>query len=259
MTIELDLSTNIGSHSTHHIWVRDLDLTAEVMGERTFTEVAYLLIVGRLPSSDERRMLDAVLVSLMEHGLTPSAAVTRLTYAVAPEAVQGAVAAGLLGAGSVVLGSMEECGRLLSDIADEVATGVDRADAIEMVVHRYRDERRKLPGLGHVVHVDGDPRAVRLYELAEQLGFLGDHLVTMRDLAGAASARSGRALPINVTGAVAAVLLELDVPWQLHRGFALIARTAGLVAHVGEERSAPISPQLRRAMRDASSRPDASG
>jgi citrate synthase len=116
-------STEISSHDLHHIWVRGHDLTRDLIGKLTFTEMVLLLVCGRLPDPAEHRLLDAILVSLVEHGLTPSAAVARVTYAVAPEALQGAVAAGLLGAGSAVLGSMEECGQVLARIADESSAG----------------------------------------------------------------------------------------------------------------------------------------
>src|SRR5260370_34798172 len=104
------VSSAIASHDLTHIWVRGLDLTAEVLGKYTFTEIIFLLVAGRIPDPDERRLVDAVLVSLVEHGLTPSVMGARMTYSTAPQSLQGAVAAGLLGVGKRVLGSMEECG-----------------------------------------------------------------------------------------------------------------------------------------------------
>lgn len=244
------LTTAIASHDLHHIWLRGHDLTADVMGTRSFADVVFLLIVGRLPDANEQHLTDAVLVSLIEHGLTPSAVVTRMTYNVAPESIQGAVAAGLLGAGSAVLGSMEDCGRLLTRIDDAARNGRLPDDEAAEIAVEYRDERRRIPGLGHVIHIDGDPRATRLLEIAGDCGRRGDHIRHAESLARAAGELAGRTLPLNVTGAVAAVLLELGVPWQLHRGFALISRTAGLVAHVGEEREHPITPAIRRMARE---------
>jgi citrate synthase len=243
------VKTDIAAHDLHHIWVRGLDLTADVMGSMTFGEMVFLLIGGRRPDARELRLVDAMLVSLVEHGLTPSAMVARVTYSVAPESLQGAVAAGLLGAGGVVLGSMEDCGRLLTRISDEVAAGSSRAAAIDGIVAEYRAVGRRLPGMGHAIHTEGDPRAARLYELAGECGYRGEHLAALEALAAAAS-RNGKQLPLNVTGAVAAILLELGVPWRLHRGFALVSRTAGLVAHIGEELSEPITPAIRRLMRE---------
>jgi citrate synthase len=240
-----ELKTELSSHDLHHIWVRGLDLTADIMGELTFAEVVYLLIAGRRPDAQEKLLLDAALVALMEHGLTASAMVARATYWAAPEALQGAVAAGLLGAGSKVLGSMEECGRILTRVETEVAAGSSRTEVIEEIVREYQDRKRRLPGIGHAIHTDGDPRAARLYEIAEECGRRGRHLEAMLELHRVAEARIGRRMPLNVTGAIAGILLELGIPWQLHRGFALISRTAGLVAHIGEELRAPITPAFR--------------
>lgn len=247
---ESRIGTQIASNDLHHIWVRGRDLTEELMGQASFSEVVFLLLCERLPDPDERTLLDAVLVALMEHGLTPSAVVTRMTYGVAPESLQGAVAAGLLGAGSQVLGSMEECGEILTGLGEAVAAGGSLEDAARDVAADFRARRRKLPGLGHVIHTEGDPRARRLFEIAESCGRRGQYTRAMDALADAAARQLGRPLPINVTGAVAAVLLELGVPWRLHRGFALISRSAGLVAHVGEEIAAPITPALRRMVRE---------
>ena len=244
-----DIRTDIASNDLHHIWVRGNDLTADVMGSRTFTDTIFLLIAKRFPEQNEREIVDAMLVSLMEHGLTPSAMVARVTYAVAPESLQGAVAAGLLGAGGVVLGSMEECGKVLTRIASEVDAGSTQEEAIANLVAEYRAAGKHLPGMGHAIHTEGDPRAARLFELATKLGFHGRHVAALQGLADAA-ARS-KPLPINVTGAVAAILLELGIPWKLHRGFALISRSAGLIAHIGEELEQPITPAIRALMRSA--------
>jgi citrate synthase len=241
------ITTEIASTDLHHIWIRGHDLTTDVMGTMTFADMVFLLVVGRVPDPADRRLVDAILVSLVEHGLTPSAMVSRVTYTVAPESLQGAVAAGLLGAGSVVLGSMAECGHILTRIDDEVRGGADRDDAIRRIVEEHRVARRKLPGIGHAIHTDGDPRAPRLYELAAECGRRGRHLEALERLEAIVAERGPRHR-INVTGAVAAILMELDVPWQLHRGFALIARCAGLVAHIGEELTHPITPAIRAAL-----------
>jgi citrate synthase len=244
------ISTDIAGHDTHRIWIRGMDLTSDVLGKLTFAEMIFLLIGGRIPDVQERRLVDAILVSLVEHGLTPSVLAARLTYSGAPESLQGAVAAGLLGVGSRVLGSMEECGRLLTRIADDVSSGTPRTDAVGAVVDEYRRDHKRLPGIGHAIHTDGDPRAPRLFTIARECGKHGAFLETLQELAAVAEARTGRRLPINVTGAVSAILLELGVPWQLHRGFALISRSAGLVAHVGEEMTRPITPALRKLVSD---------
>jgi citrate synthase len=244
------VSTGIARHDLHHIWVRDHDLTADLMGRVSFTEMIFLLIGRRLPGPGDRVLLDAVLNALVEHGLTPSAVTSRLTYAVAPEAIQAAVAAGLLGAGSMLLGSMEECGMLLTRVAVEVAAGGSAQAATEQIAAEYRLAGRRIPGVGHSIHTEGDPRATRLFEIAADCGRCGGHVDAMYALGAAAEQASGRPLPINATGAIAAILLELGVPWQLHRGFALISRTAGLIAHIDEEREAPITPAIRAMLRE---------
>ena len=247
------ISTKIARHDLHHIWVRDHDLTADLVGTVPFADMVFLLIGQRLPDERERALVDAVLVTLVEHGLTPSAVVARMTYAVAPESLQGAVAAGLLGAGSVVLGSMEECGMLLTRIDDGINVGRERSEVIDEIVAEYRASGKRIPGVGHVIHTEGDPRAARLFEVAETCGHHGRHVDALVALTESAERASRRPLPINATGAVSAVLLELGIPWQLHRGFALISRTAGLVAHIGEEVEAPITPALRAVIRESES------
>jgi citrate synthase len=247
-TLASEIKTSIATHDVANIWLRGRHLTGDVMGHMSFAEVAFLLIVGRPAEEREGRLVDAVLVALMEHGLTPSAMVSRVTHAVAPESLQGAVAAGLLGVGNVVLGSMEECGSLLTRIDKEVRSGVSRRTAIDAVIDEYQARGARLPGIGHAIHTDGDPRAPRLFQIARECGFDGSHIETIQELAAAVTER-GRRLPVNVTGAVAAVLLELGVAWRLHRGFALIARCAGLVAHLEEEDREPITPALRAILR----------
>jgi citrate synthase len=244
------IQTELASSDVHHIWVRGRDLSEELMGVASFAEVVFLLMQGRMPQEHEAKVVDAILVALMEHGLTPSAVVARMTHAVAPESLQGAVAAGLLGAGSVVLGSMEECGHLLTRVDQDVSAGASQDAAIEAAAAEYRRDGRRIPGVGHVVHTDGDPRAARLFMIAQQVGLASVHVDRMQRLALAAGAAANRPLPVNVTGATAALLMELGIPWRLHKGFALISRAAGLVAHVAEELESPIVPALRGIIRD---------
>src|ERR1700728_4404841 len=151
------------------------------MGELTFAEVVYLLVAGRLPDAREKVLLEATLVALMEHGLTASAMVARATYWAAPEAIQGAVAAGLLGAGSRVLGSMEECGKILTRIDAAVSAGSASGDAADAIVAEYREAGRRLPGIGHAIHTEGDPRAERLFEVAQECGYSGRHVAAIKD------------------------------------------------------------------------------
>jgi citrate synthase len=242
------ITTELASHDLHHIWVRGVDLTEEAMGHLTFGGMVFLLLRGRMPTANELRMIDAVLVSLVEHGLTPSAVMARMTYSLAPESLQGAVSAGLLSVGGVLLGSMEDCSRILERVEAEMQGGQSRSAAIEGIAKEYRAAGKKLPGVGHAIHREGDPRTARLTVIARECGLRGDHLETLSEMARIAG-RNGKPLPVNVTGAVAAILLELGIPWRLQRGFALIARTAGLVAHIGEEQEHPITPAVRELTR----------
>ncbi len=247
------LRSSIGSATPDTITVGGLDLPSEVMGQLTLTELAYLLIVGREATGPERRMLDAVLVSLADHGLTPSALAARLTYTGAPEAPQAAIAAGLLGAGSVFLGPTGDTAEFLVDalapaggsgLADtELADDVLRAIAVA-AVERCRSEGRRVPGLGHPVHRVEDPRTARLYALADHEDLLGPHLRLLRLVAEVNEELSGRRLPVNGAGAGGAALVDIGVPPGSVRGMVLIARTAGLVAHIAEEARHPIGRQL---------------
>lgn len=236
----------IGSSTPDSITVAGRDVT-ELMGSCSLTELAYLLVTRREPTPGQRRVVDAVLVSLADHGLTPSALSTRLTHTGAPEAVQASVAAGLLGAGSVFLGPTGDTAELLAAaLAGHEGDGSDealRALADEVVAAR-RAAGLRVPGLGHPVHKDLDPRTPRLYELAEEEGVLGLHLRLLAFVAEANEARSGRRLPINGAGAAGAALVDCGLPPAVIRGFVLIGRTAGLVAHLAEEVEDPLGPRL---------------
>jgi citrate synthase len=232
--------TWIGSSTPDSITIGGLDLPSEVMGEMTLTELAYLLVTKRAPTPGQTRVFDAVLVSLADHGLTPSALATRLTHTGAPEAVQASVAAGLLGAGSVFLGPTGDTAEFLAATLAGQPDDADLAALAEDAVAARRAAGLRVPGLGHPVHRELDPRTPRLYELAEQEGLLGAHLRLLEEVAAANQRQSGKALPINGAGAAGAALADLDLPPGVIRGVVLIARTAGLVAHLAEEDESPI-------------------
>jgi citrate synthase len=239
--------TRIGWSDPDRITVAGRDLPAELMGRLTLTELAFLLITGVEATPAQRRMLDAVLVSLADHGFTPSALSTRLTYTGAPESVQGAVAAGLLGAGSVFLGPAGDTAQFLADALAEHTGARDDAALAQIAddaVAARRAAGLRIPGLGHPVHRRGDPRTPRVYALAEEEGLLGDHLRLLREIAAAAERVSGRGLPINGAGAGGAALVDAGLPPASVRGFVLIGRTAGLVAHLAEERDHPVGMPL---------------
>jgi citrate synthase len=241
--------TWIGGSTPDRITVGGRDLPSEIMGRLTLTELTYLLVTRRDPTDGERRMLDAVLVSLADHGLTPGALAARLTYTGAPEAIQGAIAAGLLGAGSVFLGPTGDTAQFLFDALESHGADVTTDDATLRAIARDAvDERRaaglRVPGLGHPVHKDEDPRTPRLYELAAAENLLGANLRLLRHVADAHEAVTGRHLPVNGAGAGGAALVDIGIPPGAVRGVVLIARTAGLVAHLVEEASQPLGMPL---------------
>jgi len=233
----------IGSSTRDTITLAGRDLPSELMGRLSLTELTYLLLVGRDPSPGERRLLDTVLVSLADHGLTPSALAARLTWTGAPEAIQGAVAAGLLGAGSVFLGPAGDTAVFLAEAlaADE---GAPLEDVAREAVAARMAAGRRVPGLGHPVHRDGDPRTPRLYAVAEEEGLLGPHARLLLLVAQAHEEASGKRLPVNGAGAAGAVLVDIGIRPDVVRGVVLIARTAGLVAHLAEEMDHPLGRDL---------------
>lgn len=237
----------IGSTDADRITVAGRDLPTEIMGELTLTELAFLLVTRRQPTAGERRLVDAVLVSLADHGLTPSALATRLTHTGAPEAAQAAIAAGLLGAGSVFLGPAGDTAQFLAEALARHDGPVDDAALRELAASMVDGRRRaglRIPGLGHPVHRVEDPRTPRLYRIAEQEGVLGPHLRLLAAVADAAAEGSSRRLPVNGAGAAGAALADVGLPPQVIRAFVLIARTAGLVAHLAEELQDPIGMPL---------------
>jgi citrate synthase len=236
------LHTWIGSSTADRITIAGVDLAADVMGHMSLTELAFLLITRRVPTPSERRIVDAVLVSLADHGITPSSLAARLTYTGAPEAIQAAVAAGLLGAGSVFLGPAGDTAVFLAAALRDA--GSDLRAVAESAVAERRANGLRVPGLGHPVHRDQDPRTARIYELAGHEGLLGRHLQLLRLVAEVHENVTGRHLPINGAGAGGAALADVGFPPDSVRGVVLIARTAGLVAHLVEESERPIGMPL---------------
>lgn len=237
----------MGVATADAVQVRGLDLCTELIGRTSFTDMVFLELTGALPDGGRRRVLDAVLVALTEHGLTPSAITARLTDLGAPGAVQGAVAAGLLGAGDRFLGALDGCARLLQ----EWPSDVDEEQHAAVLAAGARAAGRRLPGLGHPLHRDGDPRTTALYAVADDAGLDGVARRRLEYLRRAADAAAGRRLPVNVDGAAAALLTELGLPWQVTRGVALIARAVGLVGHLADEQRAPAAAALWSAAGDA--------
>ena len=247
MTIDGEwIDSNVGWSTPTKITVCGVDLAEDLMGKVSFSALAFRLVAGRFPTPAEARVFDAVLVALADHGLTPTALAARLTYTGAPESLQGAVAAGLLGAGNVFLGVTEDTAELLAEILASVGDADDDETlrrAADRAVRALQEKGRRVPGLGHPVHKDTDPRVPRLYAIAAEEGLLGRHLRLLQHVADAQAA-AGRRLPINGAGVTGAALADLGLPWQILRGFALLARTAGLLGHLVEEMDKPIGRPL---------------
>jgi citrate synthase len=226
--------TRIAQAYPDRVEVRGRDLTRDLMGRLSFTEYFHLLLTGREPTEEQRFFLDLLLVAIAEHGLMPSNIAARMTLAADPGSFHGAVAAGILGAGPVILGTSEECARLLEAGGDP-----------KEVVRGLRESGRKVPGFGHPVHKPVDPRAERILELADERGVSGRHVAFARAL------REEVGLTMNVAMPIAAVLLDLGFPAAAVKAVPILARTASLLAHLAEEQDEPLGFLLARAAEEA--------
>lgn len=240
------ISSTIAWSTPDQICVRGLDLPGEILGHMNLGDLAFLQLTGRRPTLEESRVFNAIVVTLVEHGITPSAIAARMTYMGAPESLQAAVAAGLCGLGTVFVGSMEGASRMLYDaLPRERLDAPVELDALAAeTVERFRAEATIVPGLGHPLHKPIDPRAPRLFQIAAENGKSGLYVKLMRKIQAVAEARSGKVLPINATGAIGAICCELGFPWKIVRGFGVMARAIGLVGHILEESENPISYEI---------------
>jgi citrate synthase len=225
--------THISRAYPDRVEVRGRDLTRDLIGRLTFTEYFHLLLTGREPTDDQRFFLDVLLVAIAEHGMMPTNVAARMTLAADPGSLQGAVAAGILGAGPVVLGTSEECARLLEEAHGGGTSAAEAARAVHA-----RGE--KLPGFGHPVHRPVDPRAERILELADERGVSGPYVELARAFRDAAAEVWGKPLPMNVAMPIAAVMLDLGFSRDAVKAVPILARTAGLLAHLAEEREQPL-------------------
>jgi citrate synthase len=231
--------SSISTSNADMIVVRGMDLCANLIGSVSLTQHFWLLVTGKLPSDSQTRVLDACLVAIAEHGLVPSVQAARMTLNAAPEAVQGAVAAGILGCGSVIVGSAENAGRFLAMIVER-AGGGDVPAAAHALAQEYRANKLPFPGYGHPLHAAGDPRVARLLDVAAEAGVGGAHIAAARAAERAIAQIMGRPLVLNVSGAIPAVLLDAGFPLEGMKGVPILARTASLIAHLVEEQTRPI-------------------
>jgi len=233
--------TAICTSDADSITVRGRDLCGDIIGKMDFSSYFWLLVTGQEPDENQSFFLNAALCALAEHGLVPSVVAARMTLAAAPEAVQGAVAAGLLGCGSVVLGSAEVAGRFYADcVADWQANGGTAEDAARRGISRLRETKQPIPGFGHPQHAGGDPRANLLLKLARERGVGGHHVAMLYALRDTLPTMLGRALPININGPIPAIMLDLGWPLAALKGIGLLCRTGGLIGHLTEEAERPI-------------------
>jgi len=252
-------STAICTSDEHTIVVRGKDLCRELIGHVSFTDYFFLLLTGRRPDAACSAVLDATLVAIAEHGLVPSVQASRMTFAAAPDALQGAVAAGILGCGSVILGASETAGHLFMDVAARVEAGAALHDAATAAITELKAARAPIPGYGHPLHKSRDPRVERLIEVATQAGADLRYVRIAQALEEVIPGIVGKALRMNVSAAIPAVLLGVGFPVASLRGVPILARTAGLIAHLAEEAETPsgfaLSYQATRELQYSGSAP----
>ncbi|HEY7929516.1 MAG TPA: citryl-CoA lyase [Steroidobacteraceae bacterium] len=245
--------TAICTSDEHTIVVRGEDLCQELIGQISFTDYFYLLLTGQRPSAAASRVLEATLVAIAEHGLVPSVQAARMTLAAAPDALQAAVAAGILGCGSVILGASESAGRLFSEIAARREGGIAAQAAVQEVVGSWRAAGKAIPGYGHPLHKRRDPRVDALFSVAREAGANLSFVHIAEAVEAALPDIVGKELKLNVCAAIPAVLLGVGFPLSALRGVPILARTAGLIAHLAEELQRPsgfaLSYQATREVR----------
>ena len=238
------LRSDMGWSTADRIVVRGHDLVEDIIGRVSLGDFAFLELKGRLPTPEESAVFNATVVTLVEHGMTPSAIAARLTYLGAPESLQAAVAAGLLGLGGRFGGTVEEAARMLQEGLAGQDAEADLRPIAARIVAQHREASRPIGGLGHPIHKPIDPRVPRLFEVAAENGFSGRHVELVQLVSEEASRALDRPLPVNATGAIGAIAGELEIPWQVTRGLAVMGRAIGLVAHVQEEIADPLATEI---------------
>jgi citrate synthase len=242
--------------------VRGRDLCGDLMGRLSFTEYFHLLLTGQEPSEDQRYFLDLLLIAIAEHGMMPTNVAARMTLDADPGSLQGAVAAGILGCGPVILGTSESCALLLEEARARVLAGGAPAAVADDMARAIHASGGKAPGFGHPVHRPLDPRAERILELADARAVSGPYTLLARLFRDAVAVAWGKPLTMNVAMPIAAVLLDLGFAPSTVKSIPLLARTAGLLAHLAEERQRPVGFLMAGRAEEAVSyvrQPDAGG
>ena len=244
MTEKTAIRSDIGWSSPDSITIFGRDFPSQILGHLSFGDMAFLELTARVPTANESKMFNAMLVTLVEHGLTPSTLAARLTYLGAPEAIQAAVAAGLCGLGSVFVGSIEETAKMLYDAMPKPTDAAQLTVLAHGVVAKYAADQAIVPGIGHPFHKPLDPRTPRLIELAKETGFDGPYVQLVQLIAAAAEEAKGKPLPTNATGILGALCCEMGLDWKICRGLGVMARAVGLVGHILEESRKPLAREL---------------
>jgi citrate synthase len=245
-----EIRTDIGWSDATSITLFGRDFPSEILGKLNLGDMGFLELTGRFPAERESKMFNAMVVALVEHGITPSALVARLTYLGAPESLQGAVAAGLSGLGTVFVGSIEGAAKALREAMPQPDAGADFTTLARKVVETHQQEKRIVPGIGHPFHKPIDPRTPRLLQLARETGFDGPYLKLMTAVADEAQRASGKVLPVNATGAIGALCCEMGFDWKICRGLGVMARAVGLVGHILEESRRPMAAEIWHRIED---------
>jgi citrate synthase len=208
---------------------------AELMENKSFSDVAFLVLFGRLPNKAESTLMNAIMVACVDHGMAPCAMVTHIIRYGAPESFQSAIAGGILSLGDIHGGAIEKSAKMLQESVKRAREEKKSIEEMgESIVHERWVEGEIIHGIGHPIHRLVDPRQVKLFEIAEREGYKKDHCKLLEAIGAAAKKAYGRTLPINVDGAIAAVISDMGIDWKLGKAFFIISRVVGLAAHAYE-------------------------
>jgi len=231
----MQFETKIGRSTREQLHVHGYDLAEDLIGNITLADMLFLGVKHRKPTEQESKMLNATLIAISEHGFTPSSLSSRLTYLGAPEAIQAAVAAGLLGAGSVYFGAMEYVAEMLQKTYQKHGDNFSTEELAGLVIQERKERGLQLPGFGHHIHKPVDPRTPKLFAIAKELGFLNKHSQLLLEMHKQFCEQKGKEITLNVTGAIGAILSDMEIDYRLVKSFAVAARAVGLVGHIAEE------------------------
>lgn len=240
----MTMRSEIGYSTREAIYVQGKNLCDDILGHLDLGAMAFLQLTGRTPTPNEAKLFNAVAVTLVEHGITPSAIAARMSYVGAPESLQAAVAAGLCGLGTVFAGTAEGAAKILREALADPNDKRSYDERAAAIVARSKAEGWSIPGIGHPIHRPEDPRTVRLFAIAEETGFSGKYVEMIKAIRRAVEKDKGRPITLNATGAMGALCCELDLPVAACRGIAVMARAIGLVGHILEEIRSPMSIEL---------------